>query len=165
MSGVMIYIYIYIEMGSSYTWCNSIRVTPFLSHRFPKYLTVKKKTSSFFTSLNRVTPFLSHRFPKYLTVKKKTSSFFTSLNTYLINSIFIISLLIKYFCVSFFFSPLSMLCPFFPPLNKNSIVFLIFFRKIFTRSCKSFILYSVCIAFIFYFWFIQSAGSLFLLSI
>ena len=133
----LIYIYIYIELGLSYTWCNSIRVTPFLSHRFPKDLTVKKKTSSLFTSLN----------------------------TYLINSIFIISLLIKYFCVSFFFSPLSMLCPFFSPLNKNSIVFLIFFRKIFTRSCKSFILYSVCIAFIFYFWFIQSAGSLFLLSI
>ena len=63
------------EMSSSYTWCNSTRVTPFLSHRFSKDLTVKKKTSSFFTSLN----------------------------AYLINSILIISLLIKYFFVSFFF--------------------------------------------------------------
>ena len=34
--------YILPEMGSSYTWCNFTRVTPFLSHRFPKDLTVKK---------------------------------------------------------------------------------------------------------------------------
>ena len=124
-------------MGSSYTWCNSTRVTSFLSHRFPKDLMVKKKTSSFFISLN----------------------------TYLINSILIISLLIKYFFVFFFFS-LHFLCfvLFFLPLNKTSITFLIFFRKIFTGSCKSFILYSVCIAF-FFPGFIQSAGSLFLLSI
>ena len=47
------YIYIYIyrerererEIGSSYTWFNSTRVTHFLSHRFLKDLTVKKKTS------------------------------------------------------------------------------------------------------------------------
>ena len=122
-------------MGSSYTWCNFTRVTPFLSHRFPKDLTVKKKTSSFFTSLN----------------------------AYLINSILIISLLIKYFFVSFFFfSPLSMLCPYFSPLNKTSITFLIFFRKIFTKSYKSFILYSICNMYCFFFFFflglINSAG-------
>ena len=36
------YIYIYIyEMGSSYTWCNFIRVTPFLDHWFAKDLMVK----------------------------------------------------------------------------------------------------------------------------
>ena len=29
-------------MGSSYTWCNSIKVTYFLDHRFLKVLTVKK---------------------------------------------------------------------------------------------------------------------------
>ena len=48
-----LYIYIYIErererereIGSSYPWCNSTRVTHFLSHRFLKDLTVKKKTS------------------------------------------------------------------------------------------------------------------------
>ena len=126
------------EMSSSYTWCNSIRVIHFLSHRFSKDLTVKKKTSSFFISLN----------------------------AYLINSILIISLLIKYFFVFFFFS-LHFLCfvLFFLPLNKTSITFLIFFRRIFTGSCKSFILYSVCIAFFFFPGFIQSAGSLFLLSI
>ena len=45
-SSIYIYIYIY-EMGSSYTWCNFIRVTSFLSHRFPKDLTVKKKTQFF----------------------------------------------------------------------------------------------------------------------
>ena len=73
-NGRLLLLYIY-EMGSSYIWCNFTRVTHFLSHRFPKDLTVKKKTSSFFTSLN----------------------------AYLINSILIISLLIKYFFVSFFF--------------------------------------------------------------
>ena len=84
-------------MGSSYTWCNFTRVTPFLSHRFPKDLTVKKKTLSFFTSLN----------------------------AYLINSILIISLLIKYFFVSFFFS-LHFLCfvlfflPSIKPLSLSS---------------------------------------------
>ena len=123
-------------MGLSYTWCNSTRVTHFLSHRFSKDLTVKKKTSSFFTYLN----------------------------AYLINSILIVSLLIKYLCLLFFFffSPLSMLCPFFSPLNKTFISFLIFFSKIFIRSCKSFILHFVCIAFLFFFFgFIQSAGLLF----
>ena len=29
-------------MGSSYTWCNSTKVTPFLDHRFQKDLMVKK---------------------------------------------------------------------------------------------------------------------------
>ena len=78
-------------MGSSYTWCNSTRVTSFLSHRFPKDLTVKKKTSSFFISLN----------------------------TYLINSILIISFLIKYFFVSFFFlSTFYALSFFFSPSIK-----------------------------------------------
>ena len=38
-------IYIYIEIGSSYTWCNSTTITTFLSHRFLKDLMVKKKTS------------------------------------------------------------------------------------------------------------------------
>ena len=84
-------------MGSSYTWCNSTKVTYFLSHKFPKDLTVKKKTSSFFTSLN----------------------------AYLINSILNISLLIKYFFVSFFFS-LHFLCfvlfflPSIKPLSLSS---------------------------------------------
>ena len=30
------------EMGSSYTWCNSTKVTHFLDRRFLKDLTVKK---------------------------------------------------------------------------------------------------------------------------
>ena len=30
-------------MDSSYTWCNSTRVTPFLSHRFLKDQIVKKE--------------------------------------------------------------------------------------------------------------------------
>ena len=30
-------------MGLNYIWCNSTRVTPFLSLRFPKDLIVKKK--------------------------------------------------------------------------------------------------------------------------
>ena len=39
-----IYIYIYIyEIGSSYIWCNSTRVTYFLNHRFSKNLTVRRK--------------------------------------------------------------------------------------------------------------------------
>ena len=29
-------------MGSSYTWCNSYKLTPFLHHRFIRDLTVKK---------------------------------------------------------------------------------------------------------------------------
>ena len=41
-----IYIYIYRErereIGSSYTWCNFIRVTPFLKHWFVLDLRVKK---------------------------------------------------------------------------------------------------------------------------
>ena len=32
-------------MDSSYTWCNSTKVTPFLNRRFLKDLTVKKKKS------------------------------------------------------------------------------------------------------------------------
>ena len=45
---IFYYIYIYIERERErfkLHLCNSIRVTPFLSHRFPKDLTVKKKTS------------------------------------------------------------------------------------------------------------------------
>ena len=61
-------------MGSSYTWCNSIRVTPFLSCRF-----IRDPTN-----------------------KNKTSLSFTTLNTYLINSLLIISLLIEYFLCLFF---------------------------------------------------------------
>ena len=61
-------------MGSSYIWCNSIRVTLFLSHRFMGDPTDKNKTSL---------------------------SIITS-NTYLINSLLIISLLIKYFLCLFF---------------------------------------------------------------
>ena len=42
----IVYISIYIErereMDLSYTWCNSIRVAPFLSHRFLRDLTVEK---------------------------------------------------------------------------------------------------------------------------
>ena len=62
------------EMGSSYTWCNSTRVTPFLSHRFMRDPTDKNKTL-----LSIIT-----------------------LNTYLINSLLIIFLLIKYFLCLFF---------------------------------------------------------------
>ena len=62
------------EMGSSYTWCNSTRVTPFLSHRFMRDPTDKNKTL-----LSIIT-----------------------LNTYLINSLLIISSLIKYFLCLFF---------------------------------------------------------------
>ena len=61
-------------MGSSYIWCNSIRVTLFLSHRFMGDPTDKNKTS-----LSIIT-----------------------LNTYLINSLLIISLFIKYFLCLFF---------------------------------------------------------------
>ena len=61
-------------MGSSYTWCNSTRVTPFLSHRFMGDPTDKNKTP-----LSIIT-----------------------LNTYLINSLLIISLFIKYFLCLFF---------------------------------------------------------------
>ena len=69
-------------MGSSYTytWCNSTRVTIFLSHR-------------------------SMRDP---TDKNKTSLFFITLNTYLINSLLTISLLIKYFLCLFFSLLLSL---------------------------------------------------------
>ena len=35
-------IYIYIQMGSSYTWCNLTRVTPFVDRRFVIDLMVKK---------------------------------------------------------------------------------------------------------------------------
>ena len=61
-------------MGSSYTWCNSIRVTPFLSRRFMRDPTDKNKTP--------------------LSI--------TTLNTYLINSLLFIFLLIKYFLCLFF---------------------------------------------------------------
>ena len=37
-----IYIYMYIQMGSSYTWCNLTRVTPFVDRRFVIDLMVKK---------------------------------------------------------------------------------------------------------------------------
>ena len=61
-------------MGSSYTWCNSCGVTPFLSHRFMRDPTDKNKTP--------------------LSI--------TTLNTDLINSLLIISLFIKYFFCLFF---------------------------------------------------------------
>ena len=61
-------------MGSSYTWCNSTKVTQFLSHIFIGDLTDKNKTP-----LSIIT-----------------------LNTYLINSLLIISLFIKYFLCLFF---------------------------------------------------------------
>ena len=61
-------------MGSNYTWCNSTRVTPFLSCRF-----IRDPTN-----------------------KNKISLSFTTLNTYLINSLLIISLLIEYFLCLFF---------------------------------------------------------------
>ena len=39
-------------MGSSYTWCNFIRATPFLSHRFLRDLTVEKNIKiQFYTQL------------------------------------------------------------------------------------------------------------------
>ena len=41
-SKTSIYIYIYIQMGSSYTWCNLTRVTPFVDRRFVIDLMVKK---------------------------------------------------------------------------------------------------------------------------
>ena len=70
-----IYIYIYInEIGSSYTQCNSTKMTHFLSHRFMRDSTNKNKIS--------------------LSI--------TTLNTYLINSLLIISLFIKYFLCLFF---------------------------------------------------------------
>ena len=39
-------------MGSSYTWCNSIKVTHFYSNWFSKYLSAKKKTSLCILLLN-----------------------------------------------------------------------------------------------------------------
>ena len=40
-----IYIYIYIyEIGSSYTWCNLTKVTPFVDRRFVIDLMVKKNS-------------------------------------------------------------------------------------------------------------------------
>ena len=115
-------------MGSSYTWCNSTKVTYFLSHKFP-------------------------------TVKKKTSSFFTSLNAYLINSILIISLLIKYFFVSFFFS-LHFLCfvliflPSIKPLSLSSSFLGRYSPRATNRSF--FILYVICIAFFFFFFWVHT---------
>ena len=61
-------------MGSSYTWCNSTRIIPFLSHRF-----IRDPTD-----------------------KNKTPLSITTLNTYIINSLLIISLLVKYFLCLFF---------------------------------------------------------------
>ena len=89
------HISITLEMGSSYTWCNSTRVTPGVSHRFMGDPTDKNKTL-----LSIIT-----------------------LNTYLINSLLIISLFIKYFLCIFFslliksFFPFSLqflLCFYFP---------------------------------------------------
>ena len=48
-----IYIYIY-EMDSSYTWCNSYKLTSFLHRRFVSDLTAKK------ISLNAITFHLIH---------------------------------------------------------------------------------------------------------
>ena len=71
-------------MGSSYTWCNFYKVTPFLHHRFIKDLTAKKIIIKyywfsphsylilpfslspyllFFTGLKRILPFLTACFP------------------------------------------------------------------------------------------------------
>ena len=44
--------YISIEMGSSYTWCNSTRVTHFLSHKLMRDPMDKNKTTLFITTLN-----------------------------------------------------------------------------------------------------------------
>ena len=111
------------EMGLNYTWCNSTRVTHFLSHRFPKDLTVKKKTSSFFTSLN----------------------------AYLINSILIISLLIKYFCLLFFFSTFYALSFFFLPLIKPLSLSSSFLARYSSRAtnCSFFTLYVLLFSFSF----------------
>ena len=77
-------IYIYIEIGSSYTWCNSTRVTPFLSRRFMRDPTDKNKT--------------------LLSI--------TTLNSYLINSLLIFSLLIIYFLCLLFSLLIKSLIPF-----------------------------------------------------
>ena len=76
-------IYIY-EIGSSYTWCNSTRVTPFLNRRFMRDPTDKNKT--------------------LLSI--------TTLNSYLINSLLIFSLLIIYFLCLFFSLLIKSLIPF-----------------------------------------------------
>ena len=44
--------YISIEMGSSYTWCNSTKVTRFVSRRFMRDPTDKNKTPLSITTLN-----------------------------------------------------------------------------------------------------------------
>ena len=44
--------YISIEMGSSYTWCNSTRVTHFVSRRFMRDPMDKNKTPLSITTLN-----------------------------------------------------------------------------------------------------------------
>ena len=86
------------EMGLNYTWCNSTRVTPFLSHRFMKDSTDKNKT--------------------LLSI--------TTLNTYLINSLLNISLLIKYFLCLFFSLLLSLYFHFLCNFSHVS-TFLVFF--------------------------------------
>ena len=83
-------------MGSSYTWCNSIRVTPFLSRRF-----IRDPMD-----------------------KNKAQLSITILNTYLINSLPIISLLIKYFLWLFF----SLLIKSFFPFSLQFLLSFYFFR-------------------------------------
>ena len=82
-------------MGSSYTWCNSTKVTHFLNRRFMRGPRDKNKTPLSITTLNT--------FFFWLT---------TTLNTYLINNLLIISLLIKYFLCLFFSLLIKSLFPF-----------------------------------------------------
>ena len=50
---IYIYIYIYIyEIGSSYTWCNSYKLTPFLHRRFLRNLMVKKTLIKYYCFLS-----------------------------------------------------------------------------------------------------------------
>ena len=110
-------------MGSSYTWCNFTRVTPFLSHRFMRDPTDKNKTP-----LSIIT-----------------------LKTYLINSLLIISRFIKYFLCLFFslliksFFPfslqfllvLSIFLVFFPPPLNITFLILLWERYLKAYYCKS----------------------------
>ena len=110
-----LYIYIYIlEMSSSYTWCNSTRVTHFLSHRFMRDLRDKNKTPLSITTLN------TYLINSLLII------------SYLINSLLIISLLIKYFYVTFSLSLLSIsfrfLCNF--SYVSTFLVFFFFFSSL-----------------------------------
>ena len=86
-------------MGSSYTWCNSTRDTPFLSHRFMRDPTDKNKTP--------------------LSI--------TTLNTYLINSLLFIFLLIKYFLCLFFSLLIKSFFPFSLQFLLVLSIFLVFF--------------------------------------